>query len=212
MLHLFTGDRKKARAAMDAAIRKASGKHVRIVRVSDADASADLLAALRGGGMFGEAHIIVLDSVLSNDEMREMLLAELPALRASDEHFFMLEEKPDAVTRKSIEKHAETSEKFDITKRKEPSNIFALADALRRGDRKNLWIGYQRELGNGAAPEALHGILFWGAKELFMKAGDERSKQRAKKILTELAELPHESRRKGIELEYALERFVLSIA
>ena len=43
-----------------------------------------------------------------------------------------------------------------------------------------------------------------------MKASDAKSKERAKKLIALLAELPHETRRRGVELEYALERFVLS--
>ena len=35
---------------------------------------------------------------------------------------------------------------------------------------------------------------------------------RAKKLIAELAELPHEARRNNFDLEYALERFVLSAA
>ncbi len=211
MLYFYSGtDREKAHAALNAAVKKCSKKCTRIMRISDVSTVADLSASLQGGGMFAVPRIAVFDSLLAQDEMREMLLAALPDIRTSPEHFFMFEEKLDAATRKQIEQYAEKSEKFETVKQKEASNIFSLANALKRGDKTALWVGYHRELAKGAAPETSHGILFWGAKDLFMKSGAKNAKELGKKFLAELAELPHESRRKGIELEYALERFVLS--
>jgi hypothetical protein len=213
MLFVFTGtDREKARGEMNKAIAK-HGKKKSIVRVTDANTVADLNAALQGGGMFDTgARVTVFESTLANPEMREIVLTALPKMRESDEHFFIFEEKPDAATRKQIEKYAEESKKFDAVKTAErDGGIFTLASALRKGDKKALWIGYQRELGK-SAPEAIHGVLFWGAKQMALSARGESEKKRAYKIVADLAELPHASRRRGEELEYALERFVLTIA
>ena len=211
MLYFYFGtDREKARAAMNTAVKKFSKKGTRLVRISDANTVADVQAALQGGGMFEESRAVVFDGVCSNDEMRALVLQSLAVLKASADHYIIFEEKPDAATRKQIEKYAETSEKFDAVKQKDSSSIFSLANALRRGDKKALWVGYQRELASGKAPEAIHGVLFWGAKEMFLKSGAGAAKDRAGKLIATLAELPHESRRKGIELEYAIERFVLS--
>ncbi len=211
MLYFFTGtDRKKARAALDAAVTKSLKKDMRVVRVTDANAPADLTAAFGGGGMFGEARVIVLAGILGNDEMRAELLNSLAYIRDSEEIFFLLEEKPDAVTRKQIEKYAEKSERYDSPAAKKGGDIFAIANALRRADKKALWVNYQQQLAEDAAPEAIHGVLFWAAKDMFMKSGDDKAKNRAKKLIIELTKLPHEARRRGEELEYALERFVLS--
>ena len=142
--------------------------------------------------------------------MRTVLLDSLAHMRDSEEVFFILEEKPDAATRKQIEKYAETSERYDKPSEKKGGDIFAIANALRRADKKALWVNYQRQLADNAAPEAIHGVLFWAAKDMFMKSGSTEQKNRAKNLITQLAELPHEARRRGEELEYALERFVLS--
>jgi hypothetical protein len=152
-----------------------------------------------------------LEGILGNDEMREILTAELPTLKSSTDHFFMLDEKPDAATRKLVEKYAEKFERFDAAKKAEGgTTIFALANALRAGNKKALWVGYQRELLNDAAPEAIHGVLFWAAKDMLLKSRADAEKIRAKKLIANLTELPHEARRRGEDLEYALERFVLS--
>lgn len=210
MLFLYTGtDRKKTYAAMDAAIKKLSKKDSRTVRITDAHAPADLVAAFGGGGMFQESRVVVLNGVLANEEMRTVLLDSLEYMRDSEEVFFLLEEKPDAATRKQVEKYAQRSERYDKPAEKKGGDIFAIANALRRADKKALWVHYQRQLADNTAPEAIHGVLFWAAKDMFLKAHTDSERERARHLLEELAELPHESRRRGLELEYALEMFVL---
>ena len=207
MLYFYSGtDREKARAAMSAAAKKVSKN---IVRITDANVPADLAAAFGGGGMFHEPRVVVLNGVLGSEEMRAILLDALAYMRDSEETFFILEEKPDAATRKQIEKYAERSERYDKPGGKKSGDIFAIAGALRRADRKALWVNYQRQLAGDAAPEAIHGVLFWAAKDIFLKARTDAEKSRATALLEDLAELPHESRRRGVELEYTLELFVL---
>ena len=211
MLHLFSGtDREKARAELNAAIKKVAKKGVDVVRITDAHTVADLSAALQGAGMFGGERIVVLEGVWSNDEMRDIAAQNLLQMRDSSEQYFVYEEKLDAATRKSIEKYAEDSKRFDAKKVEEAKTIFALANAMSRGDKKALWVGYQREL-QTSDPEAIQGVLFWGAKQMLLNARSEGDRGRAEKIVATLAELPHESRRRGVDLEYALEKFVLSV-
>jgi hypothetical protein len=211
MLYFFYGsNRDKARIAMHKALEKAV-KQADVLRITDAHSLADLQTALSGPGMFSQARVVVFDSIIGgeNEEMRAALLNSLEALRDSDEQSFMLEGTLDAATRKQIEKYAEKSEKFDAPKKEKDNTIFALANALQKKDKKALWVGLMREFGKGAAPEAVHGLLFWGAKRMFLNArGSERV--HAEKLIAKLAELPHEARRRGEDLEYALERFVLS--
>lgn len=209
MLFVFTGaDRDKARAEMNKAVRAIKGADV--VRITDANSLADLNAALSDGGMFGGKRIVVLDGVFADEEMKAAVVEMLAQLKDSDEPVYVLEEKPDAETRKKLEKYAEVVKKFDAVKEKERSGIFALAHALKGGDKKRLWVEYQRALSRDEAPEAIHGVLFWGAKDMFLKSrGTEH--ERAGKLVAELAELPHEARRRGFDLEYALEHYILSV-
>jgi DNA polymerase III delta subunit len=210
MLHLFIGtDRAKARTALNAAVAKHAKGAARML-VSDAHTIDDLRAALQGGGMFAQARAVILDSVLGNEEMRNYLLASLPSIAASAEHVFLLEEKPDAATKKLLEKHAEVSEKFDAAKKEEGGSIFAIGNAMRRGDKKAAWVALQRELIAGKAPEAIHGMLFWAAKDMALKARAASEAARARALVAQLAELPHVARRQGFDLDCALEHFLLS--
>jgi hypothetical protein len=209
MLYFFHGaDRDKARVALNKALEK-SVKQADVLRITDAHTIADLQMALQGPGMFAKARVVVFDSIVggANEEMSTKLLDALKMMRDSDELFYILEGALDAATRKQIEKYAEESEKFDAAKKEKDNTIFALANALQRGDRKALWVGLMQEFAKGGAPEAVHGLLFWGAKQMFLRGGD---RVRAQYLVAALAELPHEARRRGEDLEYALERFVLT--
>lgn len=207
MLYLYSGsDTERARTRLNIVVDDATG-HADVFRITDAHSIADLEAALMGGGMFGGPRVVVLDGTLTHDEMREIVFARLPQLKASKDTFYIYEGVLDAPTRKQVEKYVEKSEQFDAAKSAARETIFNLVRPLQDGKKKDLWVAYQKELAGGKAPEAIHGILFYAAKDaLLRKPTDER----AKKLVARLAELPHEARRNGFELEYALEHFVLS--
>lgn len=207
MLYFFYGtDTDKARAKLNAAVEESS-KGADVYRITDAHALADLEAALMGGGLFGGARVVVLDGTLTHDEMRGIVLDRLPSLKSGADTFYIYESALDAATKKQIEKYAETTEKFELAKAKAQETIFNLVRPLQDGKKKDLWVAYQRELIAGKQPEAIHGMLFYAAKDALLR---KPSDTRAQKLVAELAELPHEARRQGFELEYALEQFVLS--
>lgn len=209
MLYAYLGtDRKKARDAMSAQIGKLKGYSR--VHITDAHALADLSAALSGGGMFAQRQVVMLDGSFANEELRELAISSLEVMERSDDIFLLFEEKLDAATKRSVSKYAEKVETFDAAKKAPDSAIFKLRFALEKGDKKTLWVGLMREYVAGKAPEAVHGFLFWAAKQMVLGARGESQLARARTLLARLAELPHESRRKGFDLEYALERFVLS--
>ena len=212
MLYIYTGsDREAARKKMSADIQKVA-KGAEIVRVTDVHAPHDMQAALQGGGMFAQKRVVVFEGVLAHPEMKEIFLEVLPFLGETNELFFAFEEKILAEMKKKLEKHAKTFEKFDAPKKGFDGSVFGLANALKRGDKKALWVGYMEEIGKGSAPEAVHGVLFWGAKDMYVKAGSNVAiKAKAQKLVAMLAELPHAARRRGEDLEYALERFTLSV-
>lgn len=118
MLYLYYGtDRDTARAKLNAAVELA-GAGTDVFRITDAHTLADLEAALMGGGMFGGARTVVLDSTLTHDEMRGIVLDRLPSLKAASDTYYIYETAVDAATKKQIEKYAESSEKFESVKAK----------------------------------------------------------------------------------------------
>lgn len=209
MLFVYLGtDRKKARDAMQAHIEKFKN-HER-AHITDAHAPADLEGALAGGGLFAQKRAIVLDGIFGSGELRERFLGRLPALKDADDPIFLFEEKLDATAKRAVGKYAEKIETYDAAKLPPDNAIFKLRFALEKGDKKALWVGLMREISGGKAPEAVHGFLFWAAKQICIGAQSEAQKKRGTRLVAQLAQLPHESRRRGVELEYALEHFVLS--
>lgn len=206
-MRLYIGsDREKARKKMSADIAKAA-KGAEVLRITDAHSLDDLAAAFQGGGMFAAKRVLVFENLNAAPDMREALLEALR--RGIEDPVFVFEEKLPAAEKKQYEKYADAVEKFDAPKKERDSSIFAMANALRSGNKKALWVAYMREIAKGNAPEAVHGVLFWGAKDAFLKSGGKDARIRA--LVASLAALPHEARRRGEDLEYALERFVLCV-
>lgn len=206
MIFLFTGtDTAQIRENVRAETKKHAGVGS-VLRITDANTPADLEMALRGGGMFDGGQVVVCDNVCANEEMDRMLLEALPRLQKAKEIFFIIEASPNAATRKRLEKYAETTVRFDAAKLAKKQTIFALANALQKGNKKELWVGYQRELADGKAPEAIHGVLFWAAKQYLLRSPTDTH---ARRLVATLAALPHEARRERCEMEYAIERFIL---
>ena len=209
MLFVFLGtDTKKALAALNTAVSKLKQS---VVRVSYASSLEDVRAALGGSGMFGEKRAVVFDRLSDNDELWSLVIDRLASIAEQSDAFFLYEEKANAATKKLLQKYAEKVEVFDASKMaKSRPTVFSLVNYMNAGDKKKLWVAYQQELLSGNAPEAIHGTLFWGVKQALLAARNVESVGRSKRLLAELAELPHKSRRQGEELEYALERFILS--
>lgn len=205
MLKLVTGSDRSATAA--AARKILTSEKCAVVAITDTHTLEDLKAALYGGGMFDVQKTVFLDGVFARPEMRDEIMGALTQLRESPHTVVLREEKIDAETKKKLEKYAETSEKFELKKDKKETTIFALANALQKKDKKALWVGLQYELAGGAAPEAIHGVLFWAAKQHHMRTGTIETAR----SVEVLAELPHDARRRGVELEYVLEKFALTL-
>ncbi len=209
MIHLFLGTNKKK--ALTALSTEGSKRSSTALRLTDTSPAADLRAAFEQGGMFSEKRTVILDRLSDNEELWTLLVNALPRLAESPDDFFIYEEKPLAAMKRLLEKNAADTRTFDPPKSgKERPTVFGLIDHMRAGDKKKLWVAYQEELAIGNAPEAINGVLFWGAKQALLSARDAKSVERSKRWVVSLTELPHESRRRGEELEYALERFILS--
>lgn len=115
---------------------------------------------------------------------------------------------------------------------KESFNIFEIAEALGERDKKRLWILYNKALDGGATAEEISGMLFWQVKSMIIASRTESADEAGMKpfpyskaksfcknfkpsemenMATDLVHLYHDSRRNGLEITLALERFILAI-
>ncbi|HSE56830.1 MAG TPA: hypothetical protein VLB02_01965 [Candidatus Paceibacterota bacterium] len=120
----------------------------------------------------------------------------------------LLEEKSlSAPLKKIIEKIGATLFTVEQKKAESKETVFSIANALATGDRKKLWLEYQRLLEKNA-PEALFGILLWKVRQL-ATAGS--AKEKYKTIYKILLEAQANSRRTRLPFELALERALLML-
>jgi DNA polymerase III delta subunit len=201
---------------------------------------AELEEYCGGQGLFENKFIIVLDHLLDNEEIAPVLLEQIEVIAASPNIFIVLEGKLDKDALKKVEKNAEkvqefeesTAQKFARAKSKERFNVFSLAEALGKRDRKNLWVLYRRALREDISPEEIHGTLFWQAKSIalarqaksakeagmkdftFSKAkgyAGNFSEKESDELLNRLVHISHDSRRGLSLISLALEELALTV-
>jgi len=209
MLYVFYGnDYKKARGKAhkmrEALLKKEPNAHYE--HITDETVHISIGDMVASQGLFYPKQILFLDGVFANAEIKKDALDQVKEMKQSGHVFILLEQKLLAPEVKKFTTYAEIIEKYDLKaggESKKPNN-FALASAFAAKKKQDAWIQYHRALYSGAAPEALYGMLFWKVKDTVLKGG------KASEYVGMLAELPYESRRKRVEIEYALELFLLS--
>lgn len=195
---------------------------------------AQIQELVGGQGLFENKYIVQISKVLDNKEIADVILKILPDIAESQNIFIWTEEKVDSKTLKKIEKSAEKVQVFDkkeVKDRWKEFNIFSLGDALVARDKKKLWIGYTEALRHHA-PEEIHGTLFWQVKSMILasktkspaesglkpfvytkslKGSTKYSSEELHQLSSDLINLYHNARRGKVELDIALERFVLGV-
>lgn len=239
MIYLLYGSdadkaRAKAQGIVDSLLQKKPD--VAFFKVTDENWDQDQLDTFIGGqGLFVQKNIVHIDGVLANKEVKQEVLGKIKEIGQSDNIFVFREGELDKATVAKFEKNAEKVQEFTATEsvtKKPVFNIFTLGDAIGRRDRKSAWVLYMKAKQAGLEDEQIHGTLFWQVKSLLLAADARDAKEaglnpyvysKAKsatrnfrpgelaRISENLITIYHESRRGGMELGDALEKFLLEI-
>lgn len=229
MIYFFHGsDVEKARTKAFEWIAKAKAKepnlaYVRLAREEMTDASLDDITF--SGGLFVKRLLVLVDdpfpAVRSKDEEEDgeeeiakcVLEEHLDALAASDNAILILAPKLAAGKAKKIAAKAKVVYAFDTVPSRVAERGFNgnLVNALASRSRDKLWLEINRALRAGDAPEMIHGLLHWKARDLMEKGSRTWKPGEARSLSLALIELLQESRRGGLELGLALEQFALSL-
>jgi len=206
-------------------------------KMDDESFDAGRLTELIGGqGLFERHSIILMSRVFENREAKGAVLGKLNELAMSRNVFIIREAVCDKATAEEIRKVAAKTQEFVKEETDGPVeenfNIFSLADALGRRDKRTLWVLYEKALRRGVSPEEIHGVLFWQIKCMIMAAAARNaataglkpfvfakakryagnfSEAELQKISSRLVAVYHDARAGGPELDIALERFMLTI-
>lgn len=185
-------------------------------------------------GLFEKKVVVYFRNILSESDLEKKILSEIPNMAKSENIFIWTEyhllKEPLSLLKKNSEK-SDIEEKDDFKAKKEEFNMFALAEAFGKRDKKNLWALYQKARAKGSAEE-IHGILFWQLKCIALASSSKTateadlkpfvfskaksfaknfSPDEIKKLSEKLVEIYHNAHRGKMELDLALEEFILSL-
>ncbi len=207
MIYLFYGSdvgKTRTRAFEWVAAARKKEPNLAYVRLAREELTPAALedAALSGGLFVKRLLILIDDPFQESEDTPDILEDHLEALAASDNAILILAPRLAAAKMKKIAAKAKMEYKYDLRLVPSESRGFNsnLVNALANRSREKLWLEINRALRAGDAPEMLHGLLHWKARDL-----------RDRKLSLDLINLLQSSRRGGLELDLALERFALSI-
>lgn len=237
MLYIFHGtDTATSSKKMIATIEKMqkSKPDASFFKVEDGKLTQDIVNELTASqGLFENKYIVELQYPFEKDDTKEVFLKNLKEIADSENVFLVLEGKILKSEKGKIEKVASKMFLNDevAAVKKTPLNLFNLAEAFAKKNKKKSWVGLQRAFDQNISPEEIHGVLWWqfksiystsigSAKELGMKdftynkskglAGSYR-KEDIEKIMNELIEMSHEAHLGERDFKLSLEKLALNI-
>ncbi len=167
MLHLYYGnDTAAVRARAFAAADTLGGEDVRMTRIESAQFERGMLANLLGAtSLFGGSELYVLDTPSDDTDFYDEVVKNIAPMGESPNTFVIIEGALLAPQRKKFEKFAsvleetkrETAERFDV---------FRMAEALSKRDKKSLWVLLCDAKRAGLSAEEIIGTLWWQLKSL----------------------------------------------
>ncbi|MGB4076212.1 MAG: hypothetical protein WBK28_00715 [Minisyncoccia bacterium] len=216
MIYLFTGsevEKTRAKAFAWVAAARAKAPAAPYLRLAADEVTEGALAEAAGSvGLFFHKSLVLLDDPFSLTESGELVLEHLAMLAQSENPIAILSPKLLAARVKKIEAKAEKVFVHDIKEKVEARGFnAALVNALAAKDSEMLWKELQKAYREGDAPEMLHGLLHWKARDLMQKGGGRWKKEEARELSLDLIELVSDSRSGELPLKDNLERFVLSL-
>lgn len=215
MIYLFHGsDTGKARAkafAWVAAARLKAPDAAYLRLQGDQLSETSIRNAISAQGLFYTKSLVLIDDPFADSDTGDVVLSLLEELAASDNPIGILAPKLLAARVKKIEAVATKVFKEDAAPRRDRGFNSPLVNALAAKDGKALWKEIVKAERLGDAPEALHGLLHWKARDLMQKGSPVWGKKGARELSLSLIELLSDSRSGSLPLGLSLERFALSI-
>ncbi len=230
----FSKARSKLREILDSSIKKnPESSYFKIDKENWNESALDEM--LEAQGLFQNKYIVVLDSIFEVADSADFIMDKMQDLKDSPNIFIIIENEPTKEFVKKISKFSEKTQEFSLDKKKkdpEGFNVFSLTDALASKDKKRLWILYQKAKREGVVAEEIHRIFFWQIRAIvsaiasknaeeaglnpfvFKKSASFAKNFSRKELLnmsSELVKIYHEDRKGALDLDVALERFVLNL-
>jgi hypothetical protein len=215
VIYLFHGsDAGKARAKAFAWIAAARAKQpdAGYLRLGADELTEANLAQIAGTqGLFFKRTLALIDDPFALKDAGETLLEHIDMLASSENPIAILAPNLLAARAKKFEAKAEKVFVADGSAKEKRGFNSALVNALAAKDGPTLWKELAKAERAGDAPEMLHGLLHWKARNLMEKGGGKWGSADARKLSRDLIELLSDSRSGDLPLRESLERFALSL-
>ena len=215
MLYLFTGTneqkiRAKAFAWVEATRKKEPS--VSYIRIAPEQIDARALEEITlSQGLFFSKILALLDDPFGKVDTTEQILKAIEALAQSSNPIALLAPHLSSTTENKITPHITKVFREDSVKKESRGFNASLVNALGSKNGKALWKELTKSKREGDAPEALHGLLHWKARDMMIKGSRVWKPEEARGLSVELIELLSDSRKGELSLFENLERFALSL-
>lgn len=209
MIYLFHGsdvEKTRTKAFEWVAAARKKEPNLAYVRLSREELTSSALedSALSGGLFVKRLLVLIDDPFQENKDVPDIIEDHIDSLADSDNAIVILAPKLAASKAKKLAAKATKVYEFAAPARHTGLSVSGfnsnLVNALGSRSREKLWLEINRALRAGDAPEMLHGLLHWKARDM-----------RDRKLSLDLISLLQTSRRGGLDLSLALERFSLSV-
>ena len=237
MLTVLVGtDTKSRQKRLELLLATAEKSGAEVRAYTDVSFDADALRGLAGSSsLFGGTFAVVVSGIGDVAEKRDEFEKLIPVFADSPHRFILAENALLAPFLKKVTSKGGVIEEFAgaaKAKKAEAFNMFALTDAFSDRNRSLTWALYRKALETGADPRELHGKLFWVVKSMLAakasktagesglnpfvyqkaKAGSQRFHDgELERIAVELTIMFHEALVSGIDIETAMESFILKV-
>ncbi len=214
MIYLFFGNdtKLKRKTYLDFMKSIPEGANIFDIHKNNFD-SMQFESLYSSNSLFFAKSVVVLNNLFENEDIKEIVLANLANLEKSVNDFIVIEgdlKKAELDAFKKARAEINLFEKKEI--KKQTFNTFILANNLADRDKLNIWINLQRAYKEGVAVDAIVGILFWKVKDMILKKSFQKfSLEELQKIASELPFLLPKSRLSSKDDQVSLEQFLIKI-
>ncbi len=170
MLNLYFGTNMVAArlAALSKVEALVTENEPRVTKIESTNFAQGMLADMLGAtSLFGGTELYVIDTPSENKDFYTEVIGVLKEMTESANTFIIIEGALLAPEKKKFEKHAGVMEEFKKVA-ETPFDVWAMADALSRHDKKSLWVLLMDAKRMGMSAEEIIGTLWWQLKTLRM--------------------------------------------
>lgn len=229
MLSIFTGS-DTAQAKAEA--RKLAKKAEVVVFGEGGEPFERALGYLGSRGLFAPEVALLIDRPLETSEGKALITEGGEALHKAETQVVVIAGPITATDKKLFPKGAEFKE-FEHKGKAEyvRPNVFGFTDAFLSGDKKKIWIGYQKLIREGVSAEEIHGALSWAVRSALIsiktksaeeaglkpfvytkskRAGEKMGAQKVEHYSRELVRAYHKARMGEGALDCTIEALILT--